>query len=74
MAKENISFELVCGKLCCLPMNYMVVACAMLDFSANKEICREMLKDVYYLWELVLNDMNKKVTQSFYKDEFGEGL
>lgn len=74
MAKENISFELVCGKLCCLPMNYMVVACAMLDFPANKEICREMLKDVYYLWELVLNDMNKKVTQSFYKDEFGEGL
>ncbi len=74
IAKENISFELICGKLCCLPMNYMVVACAMLDDPANKEICREMLKEVYYLWELVLNDRNKKVTRFFYKDEFGEEL
>ena len=71
LAKENIGFALACGKLRCLPMNYMTAACAMLDAPANREICREMIKDVYYLWELVCNEANKKVVEQYYKKIYG---
>lgn len=74
LAKENILFELACGKLRCLPMNYMIAACAMLDFPANREICREMMKDIYYLWELSCNETNKNVTKQYYKRVFGEEM
>ena len=74
LAKENILYELACGKLRCLPMNYMVAACAMLDEPENKEACREMLRDIYYLWELSCNEINKNVTKQYYKRVFGEEM
>lgn len=74
MAKENIDFTLCCGKLRTLPMNYMTAACAMIDDPANWAICREMIKDSYYLWDLVQNDVNKEKTGQYYSREFGEEL
>ena len=74
MAEENLRFTLACGKLRTLPMNYMTIAAAMIDLPANKEICRDMIKDVYFLCELVQNDVNKELTRQYYNEKFGEQL
>lgn len=74
MAKENLCFTLSCGKLRTLPVDYMTIACVMIDNPANWEICREMIKDSYFLCELVQNDINKKITKQYYKERFEEEL
>ena len=74
LAKENILFELSCGKLRCLPMNYLTAACAMLDEPANKDMCKEMIKDTYYLWDLSCNNTCQNATQQYYKSVFKEEL
>lgn len=74
MAKENIDFTLSCGKLGTLPVNYMTAICAMMDEPANREICREMIKDAYFLCEMALNDVNKEATRKYYKKKFDEEL
>lgn len=74
MAKENLCFTLSCGKLRTLPVDYMTIACAMIDNPANWEICREMIKDSYFLCKLVQNDINQKITKQYYKERFEEDL
>ena len=74
MAQDNIKFTLSCGKLRSLPMNYMVTACAMIDLPENWEICREMIKDNYYMCELACNDVYKELTKKYYKRKFEEEL
>lgn len=74
LARENLCFTLECGKLRSLPMDYMTVACAMIDDPANFLTCREMIKDSYYLWELVCDDVNKEITRDYYKKKFAEEL
>lgn len=74
LATEAIRFTLICGKLDALPMNYMTIACAMLDYPANVETCRVMIKDIFYLWLIVGNNENMEITKRFYYSEFGENL
>ena len=74
LAKENIRFTLSCGKLNSLPVNYMTIACGMLDNPANYSICREMIRDCYYLCDLVCNETNKEIARKYYKNEFKEEL
>lgn len=74
LATETIRFTLTCGKLDALPMNYMTVACAMLDDPTNLEICRVMIKDVYYMWLVVGNKVNVEITKRFYQSEFNEEI
>lgn len=74
LAKENLQFTLECGKLRTLPMDYMTSACALVDNPANKETCRVMIKDAYYLCDLVQNDVNKKIANQYFYDKFGEWL
>ena len=74
LAKENIQFTLDCGKLDALPINYMTVACALIDAPANRDICRDMIKDVYYLCEASLNDVYKETTNQYYKKKYGEEI
>ena len=74
MTKENIGFTLACGKLRSLHMNYMTIACVMIDNPANFLTCREMIKDCYYLCELVCDDVNKEIAKQYYKRKFGEEL
>lgn len=74
LAKENLGFTLACGKLRSLPMNYMTIACALIDDPANREICREMIKDAYILWEIVQNEVNKEITRQYYVKKFEEEL
>lgn len=74
MAKENINFTLTCGKLRTLPMNYMTIAAAIIDDPTNKEICRVMIKDAYFLCELVKNDVNKEKAKQYYKRNYGEEI
>jgi len=74
MAKENIQFTLACGKLRTLPMDYMTIACALIDTPANLEICRGMIKDVYCLCDLVQDDVNKKIVHQYFYNKFGEWI
>ena len=74
IARENIHFVLECGKLRSLPMDYMTVACAMINDPANFEICREMIKECFYLCDLVCNDANKEITKKYYIEKFLEEL
>ena len=74
IAREDIQFTLSCGKLRSLPMNYMTIACALMDDPANREICREMIKDAYVLWEIVQNEVNKEITRQYYVKKFEEEL
>ena len=52
----------------------MTIACALIDNPANKETCRVMIKDVYYLCDLVQNDVNKKLVYQYFCNKFGEGI
>ena len=74
LAKENVQFTLVCGKLYTLPMDYMTIACALIDNPTNMDTCRVMIKDVYYLFELVQNDVNKSIVRQYYYNKFKEWL
>lgn len=74
LAKENIQFTLDCGKLDALPINYMTIACAMIDIPANWEICRDMIKDVFYLCEVSRNEVYKATTNKYYKEMYGKEL
>lgn len=74
LAKENLQFTLECGKLRTLPMDYMTSACVLVDNPANKETCRVMIKDAYYLCDLVQNDVNKKIANQYFYDKFGEWI
>ena len=74
IAKENIQFTLSCGKLCTLPVDYMTVASAQIDIPTNKEICRDMIKDIYFLCDLVQNNTNKEKSKRYYEKNFGEEL
>jgi len=72
MAKENIQFTLTCGKLRTLPVDYMTIACALIDNPENMETCRVMIKDVYCLCDLVQDDVNKKIVHQYFCNKFGE--
>lgn len=72
MAKENIQFTLACGKLRTLPVDYMTIACALIDNPENMETCRVMIKDVYCLCDLVQDDVNKKIVHQYFCNKFGE--
>ena len=74
VAKNNLQFTLICGKLRTLPMDYMTIACALIDNPANIEICRVMIRDVYYLCDLVQNDLNKMIASQYYYNKFNEQL
>jgi len=74
LAKENIQFTLECGKLRTLPMDYMTIACALIDNPANFETCRAMIKDVYYLCDLVQNSSNRIIAGQYYFKKFNEQL
>ncbi|MBP3567575.1 MAG: hypothetical protein J6K04_00275, partial [Lachnospiraceae bacterium] len=74
VAKNNIQFTIACGKLRTLPMDYLTIACAMIDTPANMEICRGMIKDVYYLCDLVQNDVNKKIVHQYFYNKFGDWI
>ena len=74
MARENIRFTLICGKLHTLSIDYMTIACAMLDNPANKDTCRVMIKDCFYLCDLACNEVNKEITKKYYMKKFMEEL
>jgi len=74
LAKENIRFTLECGKLRSLPMDYMTIACVLIDDPTNWEICREMIKNCFYLCDLICDDVLKEITREYYKNKFKEDL
>lgn len=65
-----LHYQLGCGKLGTLGYNYMVLACAMKDDSSNREACRQMIKEAYYLLELANNHVNKEVVKRYYQKNF----
>lgn len=69
-SKESLRYELSCGKAGSLPYSYLTMACAMNDDSSNRETCRQMLRDVIHLYELANNDVNKKIAEKYYRENF----
>lgn len=74
LAKENIQFTLACGKVRTVPVDYMTIACALIDNPANMESCRVMIKDCFYLCDLVRNEVNKEITKNYFRKKFLEDL
>lgn len=74
MAKENINFARLCGKIRAIPISYMTVACVMIDDPANWEICREMIRDCYYLCDIVCNDVDRTNIEAYYEKKYGSNI
>lgn len=73
-SKEALRYELSCGKAGSLGYNYMTLACAMEDDSANRETCRKMIKEVYYLCELTNNYVHKEAVNHYYVENYGDNI
>ena len=65
---------MLCGKLRTLPTDYMTIACALIDNPANYEICREMITDAYFLYDLVQDDTNREIVSQYYFKKYGTQL
>lgn len=74
LAKNNLQFTIACGKLRTLPIDYMTIACALIDNPANYEVCREMIRDAYFLFDLIQSDANKNIVLQYYYVKYGELL
>lgn len=71
---KAVKYNLRCGKLGGLAGNYMTVACAMMEDSQNREQCRRMVRDCYYLSKLSYNTKKQKKTREFYIEKYGENF
>ena len=71
ISKKVLHYELSCGKAGTLGYNYMTLACAMIDDSSNREICRQMIKEVYYLLELSTDFVDQRVVKKFFAEKYG---
>ena len=74
LATKNIQFIIACGKIYTLPTDYLTIACVLIDNPTNLECCRVMIKDAYYLCDLVQNDVNKKIAHQYFYDKFRERI
>ncbi len=71
---KAVKYDLRCGKLGGLAGDYMTVACAMMEDSQNREQCRRMVRDCYYLSKLSYNMRDQKVIQKYYVKKFVEDI
>lgn len=69
-SRELLQYELYCGKAGELGSDYLTMACAMIDDSSNREICRKMLKEVYYLLELSNAFVDQRVVRKYYREKY----
>ena len=74
LSKRILKYELICGKVGALGSNYLTLACALLDDSSNREICKVMIRETFYLFELSKNRVNKKVVEDYYYNKFSERI
>lgn len=72
--KEALRCALACGKAGVLGNLYLTLACAMEDDSANREVCRRMIREVYYLFEFTNDYVNQGVVRRYYRENYGEEL
>lgn len=73
-SKKALRFELLCGKISSLGYNYLTLACAMEDDSANREVCRRMIKEAYYLFELSNHYIDQRMVRDYYLENYGEDI
>lgn len=73
-AEKSLRVSLRCGKLANLDDDYLTIACAMLDNGADRELCRRMIQESYYIFELSKNMNNRNVVRKYYKDVFGQNI
>lgn len=69
-----LHYGLYCGKLGELAKDYLTVTCAMFGDNLNRERCRQMIKDCYYLSKLSCNLKNKEKIEKYYLERFGENI
>lgn len=70
LSEKALRYELNCGKAGALGDNYLTLACALLDDSSNRESCKTMIRETYYLFELSKNYVNQKVVADYYQKKF----
>ena len=70
MSRELLQYELNCGKAGELGSDYLTMACAMIDDSSNREICRKMLKEVYYLLKLSNAFVDQRGVRKYYWEKY----
>lgn len=73
-SKEALRYALACGKAGVLGNIYLTLACAMEDDSSNREVCRQMIQDVYYLLEFSNSYVDQSVVKKYYKENYGEEI
>lgn len=73
-AGKAIQVSLRCGKWGAMVGGYLTIAYAMLDDDANKEVCRQMIREAYDLFELLDNRKNMRVLEESFREEFGEDI
>ena len=66
--------SLRCGKLCFLGGDYMTFACALEDDPTKHELCRRMMREVYYLFELSYDYRRQSVTKKYYISNYGDDI
>lgn len=71
---KTLRHELLCGKLGALGDNYLTMACALSDDSSNRERCRQMIRETYYLFELSNNRTNQEVVTNYYQKKYSERI
>lgn len=66
-AIRGIGNELRCGKMVDLAHNYMSLACTLENKPENRELCRMMFREVYYLCELANHYTDQRVVRDYYE-------
>ncbi|MDE7327203.1 MAG: hypothetical protein K2N63_13170 [Lachnospiraceae bacterium] len=70
-AEKAIKLSLRCGKIGGVGVDYLTIACVMLDDSSNRECCIQMMKDIYCLYELLDDRKNMRILEDYFRGEFG---
>ena len=71
---RGVCYELGCGKLNDLGYNYLSLACALENKPETRELCRRMIREAYYLYELANRYADQRVTKDYYEKEYGGSI
>lgn len=70
-SSKAMRHSLRCGRLCFLGSDYMTFACAQEDDPSKHELCRRMIRDAYYLFDLSYNYGKQSITKKYYATNYG---
>ncbi len=69
-SRDKLILELNLGKGSSLAHSMMILASNMIETTIKEEICKELLKKTYYLYDLFLQNYACKELEVFYKQKY----